>query len=55
MKEKIIWLLKIINPSTDYTLTIYENGLVYGKDYNELEAKCLICANSVECSTKKIN
>ena len=35
MKEKIIWLLKIINPSTDYTLTIYENGLVYGKDYNE--------------------
>ena len=35
MKEKIIWLLKIINPSTDYTLTIYENGLVYGKEYNE--------------------
>ena len=35
MKEKNIWLLKIINPSTDYTLTIYENGLVYGKDYNE--------------------
>lgn len=24
-------------------------------NYNELEAKCLICANSVECSTKKIN
>ncbi|MDY5874977.1 MAG: hypothetical protein SPJ74_02775 [Bacilli bacterium] len=35
MKEKNIWLLKIINPSTDYTLTIYENGLVYGKEYNE--------------------
>ena len=24
-------------------------------NYNELEAKCLICANSVECSTKKVN
>ena len=35
MNEKNIWLLKIINPSTDYTLTIYENGLVYGKEYNE--------------------
>lgn len=35
MKKKNIWLLKIINPSTDYTLTIYENGLVYGKEYNE--------------------
>ena len=35
MKEKNIWLLKIINPSTDYALTIYENGLVYGKEYNE--------------------
>lgn len=35
MKEKNIWLLKIINPSTDYTLTIFENGLVYGKEYNE--------------------
>ena len=35
MKEKNIWLLKIINPSADYTLTIYENGLVYGKEYNE--------------------
>ena len=35
MKEKNIWLLKIINPITDYTLTIYENGLVYGKEYNE--------------------
>ena len=35
MKEKNIWLLKIINLSTDYTLTIYENGLVYGKEYNE--------------------
>ena len=34
MKEKNIWLLKIINPSTDYTLNIYENGLVYGKEYN---------------------
>ena len=35
MKKKNIWLLKIINPSTDYTLTIYENGLVQGKEYNE--------------------
>ena len=35
MKEKNIWLLKIINQSTDYTLNIYENGLVYGKEYNE--------------------
>lgn len=24
-------------------------------NYNELEAKCLICSNSVECSTKKLN
>ena len=34
-EKKNIRLLKIINPSTDYTLTIYENGLVYGKDYNK--------------------
>lgn len=50
MKEKNIWLLKIINPSTDYTLTIYENGLVYGKEYNE---KLFILNNEIIDEIKK--
>lgn len=50
MKEKNIWLLKIINPSTDYTLTIYENGLVYGKEYNE---KLFIINNETIYEIKK--
>ena len=50
MKKKNIWLLKIINPSTDYTLTIYENGLVYGKEYN---AKLFILNNETIDEIKK--
>ena len=34
MKKKSNWLIKIINPSTDIKITIYENGLVYGLEYN---------------------
>ena len=35
MENKNIWLIQIIKPETDIKLTIYENGLVYGKEYNE--------------------
>lgn len=34
MEGKNIWLMKIINPFTDVKITIYENGLVYGSEYN---------------------
>ena len=53
MKEKNIWLLKIINPSTDYALTIYENGLVYGKNYNEKLFK--LSKDSINKINKYIN
>ena len=35
MKRKNKWLMQIIIPTTNYKFTIYDNGLVYGTNYNE--------------------
>ena len=35
MKTKNNWLIKIIIPNSNQKLTIYENGLVYGSEYNQ--------------------
>lgn len=35
MKTKNNWLIKIIIPNSNQKLTIYENGLVYGSEYNK--------------------
>lgn len=56
MKKKSNWLIKIINPSTDIKITIYENGLVYGNEYNE---KLFILTNDTvskikECINKSL-
>jgi len=34
-KVKNNWILKFILPNTDFIRTIYDDGLVYGKEYNE--------------------
>ena len=34
-KVKNNWILKFILPNTDFIRTIYDDGLVYGKEFNE--------------------
>ena len=34
-KVKNNWILKFIFPNTDFIRTVYDDGLVYGKEYNE--------------------
>ncbi len=34
-KVKNNWILKFILPNTNFIRTIYDDGLVYGKEYNE--------------------
>lgn len=34
-KIKNNWILKFIFPNTDFIRTVYDDGLVYGKEYNE--------------------
>ena len=53
MKRKYNWLLKIINPQTNYILTIYEDGLVYVKNYNEKLFK--LSKDSINKINKYIN